>query len=313
MKSAVYQAVESRPPLLSGAVAVAALLLSTFILSTPGTAQSGSTAPPAGAEDATPTSALIEAVLAAQPDEVQARYPARRPADTLAFFGIEPGMAVLEADPGGGWYTRILLAVLGPEGRLVGADYPMTVYRLFDYYSEEELTERAAWAATWPDTIRLSDAESPTLEAYSLDALPDALDGSLDAVLFIRVLHNLSDFEAEGAFFSNALADTYRVLKPGGIVGVVQHMAPEDHSDAWASGANGYLKKSFVISSFEDAGFELEDSTSINENPLDKPSEDESVWRLPPTSEVEDEGKAAAYAAIGESTRMTLKFRKPGS
>lgn len=257
------------------------------------------------------TADLVDAVLARQSDAVKARYPARHPAETLAFFGIEPGMAILEADPSGGWYSRILLEVLGPDGRLVGADYPMTVYRLFDYYSEEELAEKASWPQNWPQTVSEGLASAAAVDAYSLDQLPESLDGTLDAVLFVRVLHNLADFEAEGAFYSNALADTYRVLKPGGVVGVVQHMAPESNSDEWASGANGYLKKSFVIQSFEEAGFKLDGTLAINENPLDEPSEDESVWRLPPTSEVEDEELAAAYAAIGESSRMTLRFRKP--
>jgi predicted methyltransferase len=266
---------------------------------------------PAGSSAQPPVADRIAAVLAGQSEEVRARYAARHPAETLAFFGIEPGMAVLEADPGSGWYTRILLELLGPRGRLVGADYPMAVYRLFDYYSEEELAAKESWADTWPEIVAAGVDGAAAVEAYSLDALPGSLDGSLDAVLFIRVLHNLADFEAEGAFYSRAVAEAYRVLKPGGVVGVVQHMAPEGHSDEWASGANGYLKQSFVIRSFEAAGFRLEGTSAINENPLDKPSEAESVWRLPPTSEVDDEALAAAYAAIGESTRMTLRFRKP--
>ena len=273
--------------------------------------EAAGTAGVAGPAQATSSAALLERVLAGQSDDVKARYPARHPAETLAFFGIEEGMAVLEADPSGGWYTGILLELLGPQGKLVGADYPMTVYRLFDYYSDEELAEKENWSQTWPQRAGEGIDGAAAREAYSLDALPESLDGSLDAVLFIRVLHNLADFEAEGAFYTRAIADAYRVLKSGGVVGVVQHMAPEAHSDEWASGTNGYLKKSFVIDSFEAAGFELAGTSAVNENPRDTPTEDESVWRLPPTSDVEDREKAAAYAAIGESSRMTVKFVKP--
>ena len=94
---------------------------------------------------------------------------------------------------------------------------------------------------------------------------------------------------------------------------MVQHQAPESSSDEWASGNNGYLKKSFVVQAIEKAGFKLEEQSSINENPADKPTEDEVVWRLPPTLYT-SEGKPElrkAMRAIGESNRMTLRFRKP--
>ena len=77
-----------------------------------------------------PVSAVAEegklaAVLAAQPDEVKARYQYRHPQETIEFFGIEPGMTVVEGLPGGGWYTKILLPYLGGDGHLIGANYPL--------------------------------------------------------------------------------------------------------------------------------------------------------------------------------------------
>jgi predicted methyltransferase len=254
----------------------------------------------------------LSSVLESQPDEVKARYAARHPLETLQFFGVLPGMTVAEADPGGGWYSRILLEYLGPDGTLIGADYPMGVYRLFNYYSEEELAARESWSESWPASVRADTADGASVSAYAIGSLPAALEGTVDVFLLVRALHNLADFEEEGGYLSTGLAEVYRALKPGGVVGMVQHSGPETHSDEWASGASGYLKKSFVITMMESAGFAFEGESSINENPRDLPTEDESVWRLPPTLEsVENESLAAAYKAIGESNRMTLRFRKP--
>ncbi|MEL7486706.1 MAG: methyltransferase, partial [Pseudomonadota bacterium] len=110
-----------------------------------------------------------------------------------------------------------------------------------------------------------------------------------------------------------ALADTMTVLKPGGVVGVVQHRGPETNDDVWAEGDNGYLKQSQVVAAFEAAGFELVEASEINANPADIPSNEEVVWRLPPAlgTSREDPALRAQMEQIGESDRMTLKFRKP--
>ena len=112
---------------------------------------------------------------------------------------------------------------------------------------------------------------------------------------------------------SRALQDTFDVLKPGGIVGIVQHAAPSDADDAWADGSKGYLKQTFVIEQMQAAGFEYVAASDINANPRDIPGADDVVWRLPPTlaGSKDDEARAAAMRAIGESNRMTLKFVKP--
>jgi len=103
------------------------------------------------------------------------------------------------------------------------------------------------------------------------------------------------------------------VLKPGGTMGVVQHHAREDMSDEFADGSHGYLKKSFVIAAAEQAGFEFVAESDINANPNDQPGEEDIVWRLPPSfaTSAEDPELKAKLAAVGESNRMTLKFRKP--
>lgn len=255
----------------------------------------------------------LDDVLAAQADAVKARYDARHPAETLRFFGIEPGMTVIEAFPGGGWYSNILSAYLGNDGRLIGADYAVDMYPKFNFYDDAFLEAKHTWAETWPTEVRAWHGDAgAAVDAFHFGSMPESLAGKADAVLLIRAMHNLARFREDG-YLAAALADIRRALKPGGIVGVVQHRAPDGNSDTWANGSNGYLKKQFVIDTLTGAGFELVGESDINANPADKPSEDEFVWRLPPSfyGFGDDAALKAKYAEIGESNRMTLLFRKP--
>lgn len=265
--------------------------------------------------DVTDPPERLAAVLAAQPEEVAARYPWRHPGETLAFFGIEPGMTVVEVLPGGGWYTRLLLPYLGEAGHLIGADYPIALYRNFNFMTDEALAKKEDWAATWPaQAAAWASNPGPKLSAFALNSLPDAMHGTADAVLFIRAFHNMARFADKGDFVGQALADAYAVLKPGGTVGVVQHRAPADATDAWADGSRGYLKQDWLIQRIEDAGFELVATSEVNANPADQPGEEDIVWRLAPSfaTSQDDPERREELAAIGESDRMTLKFIKPG-
>ena len=263
-----------------------------------------------------PTNAeLLQAALDAQPDEVKARYDARHPAETLAFFGIEPGMSVAEALPGGGWYTKILMPYLGSAGAIAGAQYPDEMWaKIMPNPTPERIAERIERVAGWQDTAQEWAGEGgPSVKSYQMTTLADDVSEKADAVLFIRALHNMNRADEDRATLNAALAETYRILKPGGIVGVVQHRAPESNLDEWATGSFGYLKQSQVIASFEAAGFVLDGTSEINANAADIPGEGDYVWRLPPTRAIAEEGtpERAALDAIGESDRMTLKFSKP--
>lgn len=255
----------------------------------------------------------LREVLTKQDPEVSARYGARHPYATLTFFGIEPGMTVMEGLPGGGWYSKILLDYLGPEGTLIGADYAEDMYPLFGFFNEEQLAAKATWVDDWTAEANGWTNDGAEVRAFQFGSMPADINGQADAVLMIRALHNLARFEDQGGYLTTALEDIYGLLRPGGVVGIVQHEARPEMSDEFASGARGYLKKSFVIERMEEAGFELVGERDINENPNDQPGPDDIVWRLPPTligagdnPEVRD-----AALAIGESNRMTLKFRKP--
>jgi predicted methyltransferase len=256
----------------------------------------------------------LKAALSQQADDNKARYLTRNPEATLNFFGIKPGMTVVEALPGGGWYSKILIPYLGKNGQLVGVDYSQKLWLNFSFMTPERIEAKKTWVSTWTTQAeQWRDHDGASITAFQFDEMPSSMAGSADAILFIRALHNLARFEANGSFLSNALKETYTILKPGGIVGVVQHQAREDRPDDWANGDNGYLKKSFVVAKMQAAGFEFVGASNINENAKDQANVGDIVWRLPPSlsGSNDDDEKRAAMLAIGESNRMTLKFRKP--
>ena len=274
-------------------------------------------APAETAETAEPSaSEQLDAVLAAQSDEAQARYQYRNPKETLEFFGVEPGMTVVEALPGGGWYSKILLPYLGSEGRLIGAAYPLDLYALFPFASEAFMQRQQTWTTDWPAGAEAWRGEAGAeVVAARFGSMPADVDGTADVVLMIRALHNLARFQTagEGPYLDTALGDAFRALKPGGVLGIVQHHARDDMPDDWATGGNGYLKKQAVIDAATAAGFELTGDSDVNANPADQPTTEDIVWRLLPglrTSE-DDEDLRAELEKIGESNRMTLKFVKP--
>lgn len=247
----------------------------------------------------------LNKVLDQQEASVQARYSYRHPDKTLEFFRIAPGMTVAEVLPGGGWYSKILLPYLGPEGKLIGLDYSLDLWKkAAPAYVETKKT----WADTWPKSIQPeATSDSAELSAYLMSDVPESLYGKVDRVLFFRALHIPNRVGEE--YIVNALETSHKLLKKGGIVGVVQHEAMESKTDSYANGRNGYLKKSRVIQLFTENGFQLMGSTNINQNAKDRPADDEQVWRLPPSLRTSDD-KKAQMEAIGESNRMTLIFRK---
>ena len=188
------------------------------------------------------------------------------------------------------------------------------MYPNFGWASDEFLAEQAkwmpnfvAWATEW------GGENGASVRAFHFGSLPRNLVGTADVVFMVRAMHNLARFESEGGFLTAALGDAFDVLKPGGTLGVVQHHAREEMPDEFADGSHGYLKKSFVIAAAERAGFEFVAESDVNANPKDQPSEDDIVWRLPPAlgTSGDNPDLRAQLEAVGESNRMTLKFRKP--
>ena len=130
---------------------------------------------------------------------------ARNPVETLEFFGIRPGDVVLEALPGDGWYSKILMPYLGEKGRLIGVDYSLSMWPEFGGFATPEfIKKREQWPAQWrTDAKRWGSAQ---VDAYTFADLPADLTGQVDAVLFIRALHNLARFDAKGQYLQQALA-----------------------------------------------------------------------------------------------------------
>lgn len=256
----------------------------------------------------------LDVVLAAQPETDQDRYVYRHPRETLEFFGVEPGMTVVDTLPGEVWYAGILLDYLGASGTVIGADFSPKMWTLFGEYSPDP-KEKANWPADFAAKMGARrGADDAAIAAVQYGAIPANVAGTADAVLVVRAMHHFMRLEDKGGYLTQALADINTMLKPGGIVGVVAHRAPESSSDAWALGDAGYVKQSAVVAAFQKAGFEFVESAEINANPKDQPTEKDIVWRLPPTFATSESDPAlkAKMQEIGESDRMTLKFRKPG-
>ncbi len=270
-------------------------------------------AQPSATETAQPSaSEKLDAVLAAQPEADKARYAARHPKETLEFFGVQPGMTVVDTLPGDVWYSGILLDYLGPQGKVIAADYSPEMWTQFGEYSPKP-EEKAKWTTDFAAKLEAKRGEDDAaVSAVHYGSIPDDLAGTADVVLVVRAIHHFMRLEDKG-YLTQALEDMKKVLKPGGIVGVVAHRAPEQSADAWAKGDSGYVKQSAVVAAFEKAGFELVEASEINANPKDQPTEKDFVWRLPPTlaTSQNDPELKAQMEAIGETDRMTLKFRKP--
>ncbi len=262
--------------------------------------------------------AKLDAVLAdPRREKDRARDGFRHTAETMAFFDLSPKSNIVEVLPGGGWYTRVLLPYVSPDGGWYGLNYGMKLGEAFMTYSDREMTdeqrqERLDWPNTYPAKAAQNGPEDAAVKgAFLFDAIPDDAKGKMDAVIYIRALHHLNRFDP--AIFEAAIADSYALLKPGGIVGIVQHRAKEDYGTAEydTSGHKGYLKQSYVISMFENGGFVLDGTSEINANPNDTADYEGGVWTLPPSLRGKDESQKEHYTMIGESDRMTLRFRKP--
>ncbi len=239
----------------------------------------------------------IENVLAMEMrDDDRARDQYRHPAETLAFFQVEPTMRVAEYGPGGGWYTRVLLPWIAPQGDYVALN--------------RDSGEREEGAPSWGEQFIAAVAESGTASAddvmaFESDEIPEDVAGTVDRVLVFRSIHGLMNGNAADA----ELRAIRTLLADDGMVGVVQHRAPEDASYEDARGSRGYMRQSDVVRLFELHGFELAGTSEVNANPNDPADWEGGVWTLPPTLRYGDENRAE-YMAVGETDRMTLLFRK---
>jgi predicted methyltransferase len=220
----------------------------------------------------------------------------RHPAQSLAFFSVAPEKTVIEITPGNGWYSEILAPLLHDKGRYVAAVVdPMAVAegrgRDYQQRSRDGLEKKFAGAP--------AQFGKAVVVAYDPAKPVFGPANSADVVLTFRNVHNWRKAgQAQGIF---------NVLKPGGVLGVVEHRAKADVAD---DDDTGYVGQQQVIALAEAAGFRLDARSEINANPRDTKDHPNGVWTLPPTNQ-HDKADAAKYQAIGESDRMTLRFIKP--
>jgi predicted methyltransferase len=231
-------------------------------------------------------------------DENKVRNIYRHPAETLEFFGIKDDMTVVEIWPAGGWYTEVIAPYLHDEGKYIAAHW--------DPESEIEFVRKGVQA--YRDKLA---AHPEAYEKVEMAVLmhPDKMEfvppGSVDMVLTFRNIHN---WMGRG-FQDDMFAAMYAALKPGGILGVVEHRGnPDVPQDPKA--ASGYVNQDHAIALAEKAGFVLEATSEINANPKDRKDYETGVWTLPPTMRAGADNRDE-YLSIGESDRFTLKFVKP--
>jgi len=252
------------------------------------------------------TAAALESALAGpqRSDRNKARDQYRHPKETLEFFGLRRDMTVVEIWPGGGWYTEILAPLLKGSGKLYAAQYGASA--TFDYQRKED-------AALIEKTRKFPDAfgEVQFTSLWSPGSLAIAPPGSADLVVTFRNVHNWFDpgykqdpAKVFGAFFA--------ALKPGGTLGVVDHRWPNAKTED-PKAANGYVSEERVIALAKAAGFEFAGRSDVNRNPKDTHDHPNGVWSLPPDVSVKPGEDRQKYLDIGESDRLTLKFRKPAA
>jgi predicted methyltransferase len=243
--------------------------------------------------------ASIDAALAGdwRSDKNKARDQYRHPKETLAFFGLKPNQTVIELYPGGGWYTEILAPYLKEHGQ-----YYAAIIKPNKPEGEEAINKTGLRAKFAADPTHYGAAKVVEFVPKSAVLGPPA---SADLVLTFRNVHNMTDDGVAEPIFK-AMFD---VLKPGGMLGVVDHRAKPGTTLA-QNKETGYLPEDVVIKLATDAGFKLAARSEINANPKDTKDYPKGVWTLPPTLTLKDVDRDK-YLAIGESDRMTLKFVKP--
>ena len=244
---------------------------------------------------------LAEALANPRRTEDAARDADRHPEQTLRFFDVQATHTVAEYAPGRGWYTRILVPYLAPRGTYIAVSFgpeAVPIPRL-----QQAL---AGFAEGFPGQVQeMTGVPAAEVTAYLSSAIPEGAEGSVDRILIPRMLHNLLRW----GIADTELMALRRLLKDDGLVGVVQHRAPADAPYADTDGNQGYLHEADVVALMALYGFELVGSSEINANPRDPANHAAGVWALPPSFRGGEEDRER-YAAIGESDRMTLIFRK---
>ncbi|MBY0565243.1 MAG: methyltransferase domain-containing protein [Hyphomonadaceae bacterium] len=267
---------------------------------------------PTGASADRRTDAELAAVVAGswRSAEDRDRDQYRHPEASLAFWGLRPGMTIVEINPGAGsWWTKIL----APYAHRTGGRYVAGYVDLgAPNVTDAARNARMAFENEYADASLYGDIGVVNFGMTSGLAMPDA---SADFILVARAFHNWA--RADGVT-DRYMAEFARVLKPGGVLAVEQHRAAEG-ADVASTAPTGYVPEAYVIQAAERAGLRLAGRSEINANPRDDRDHPFGVWTLAPTRRTSPVGQPpnpdldrTEYDAIGESDRMTLRFVKAG-
>ncbi|CAG7856505.1 hypothetical protein MCAMS1_01017 [biofilm metagenome] len=246
-----------------------------------------------------PTEALVKIINGNhRSKENKNRDQYRHPVETLTFFDVKDSMTVVEVSPGKGWYTEILAPYLRDKGKLYAAHFSPDNPADYAKKNLAIFLEKLHKDPKLYDKVELTVLEPPK-------DVQIAPEGSADRVLTFRNIHNWMEDDQASAVFSAM----FKALKPGGILGIVEHRgSPIKPQDPKA--VSGYVTEDYVIALARKAGFEFLAKSEINANLKDTKNYPEGVWTLPPALRLKDKDKDK-YLAIGESDRMTIKFLKP--
>jgi len=265
--------------------------LSLAALLTPALSQAADAPAPVSAEQ---YASVLAGSWRAPTNSVRDVY--RHPQQTLEFFGLRANQTLIEITPGAGWYSELLAPLLKDQGHYIAA---------------VQAPSSSAYARTSEENLKKKFAADPAHYAKAgfaeFDPKAPVLGkpGSADTVLTFRNVHNWVMADSAPAMFDAF----FKVLKPGGVLGVVDHRA-KDGASLEDIKHSGYLTTAYVVKLATDAGFKLEGQSEVNANPKDTKDYPDGVWTLPPALTLGEKDKAK-YVAIGESDRMTLRFVKP--
>ena len=293
----------------SATITLSGLLLSILLLST---LLIGAIAVPAAAGESEASARdWLEATVAAEHRDParRARDPYRHPVEVLAFFGLQPDSSVVEIWPSDGWWTEILAPALRDEGVYYAAGFSMTADRTPQWRknAQKRFAEKLEAQPELYDAVVTTELSVPERTTI-------APPGSADFVLTFRNVHNW----IRGDYAPDMFRVMARALRPGGVLGLVTHRAPPGWTADDAK-TKGYVAEGLVIEMAEAAGLTLEAASDVNANPRDTHDHEAGVWTLPPglaacremAAGPERDACEGRYRAIGESDRMTLRFRKP--
>ena len=180
------------------------------------------------------------------------RDAARRPYDVFRFMGLEEGMTALDVGAYAGYTTEMLAAAVGPDGKVYLHNTEEVLKTYADGYYDRTVSER------------LANDRLPNVELYLREYDDLGLEGEVDFAFLGNLLHDFwyRDGEENALAF---LASIYASLKPGGVLGVMDHVGIESQDNKALHRMTPQLARDLLVRS----GFEIAAESDMFANPDD--------------------------------------------